>query len=284
MNDAADLHSDQIVYWNTSGGEKWVAAQEHTDVVLAPISQILLTKARVEAGDVVLDIGCGCGATSLELARMVGPTGRVVAIDVSHQMLDRARARLTAFTNAELICADAASYRFAPFADLAVSRFGVMFFGDPTAAFANLRHALKPGGRLIFTCWRKLDDNPWMQVPLHAVYDAGVPRLPRPGPEAPGPFSFADQARVTRIVEGAGFSAPCFSAVDIMLDIAAGEGLAAAVQQAARIGAASRALQDQPETGRSRAIEKLEMALKAYCEGSSVKLAAGFWLVACTAA
>src|SRR5258708_25352813 len=196
MTTSSDLNQDQIAYWNSSAGKKWLAAQEHTDVMLAPVSQVLLTAAAPQQGAAVLDICCGCGATTVELAEAVGPQGRVFAIDVSEPMLGRARERLSAYPHVELALADASVYAFQSFADLAISRFGVMFFADPTAAFANVIRALKPGGRLILACLRKLGENPWLQVPLHAAYYAGVPRVERPGPEDPGPFSFADPERV----------------------------------------------------------------------------------------
>jgi SAM-dependent methyltransferase len=279
MTDTADPHRDQIAYWNSAGGQKWIAAQAHTDIMLAPVSDVLLAHARPGFGTSVLDIGCGCGATTLELAKAVGPAGRVLGVDVSEPMLAFARARLAPHANVELVCADAAAYPFTPLADLAISRFGVMFFGGPTAAFANIRRALKPGGRLVFACWRKLEQNSWMQLPLHAAYNAGIPRMVRPGPEDPGPFSFADPERVTRILTGAGFSPPRFSPLDFSLDIAAGGGLDAALQQSITIGAASRALQDQPDALREAAVRAIEEALRPHREGDAVRLQAAIWIV-----
>ncbi len=279
MTTSSDPNQDQIAYWNSSAGKKWLAAQEHTDVMLAPVSQVLLTAAAPQQGAAVLDIGCGCGATTVELAEAVGPQGRVFAIDVSEPMLGRARERLSAYPHVELALADASVYAFQSFADLAISRFGVMFFADPTAAFANVISALKPGGRLIFACWRKLEENPWMQVPLHAAYYAGVPRVERPGPEDPGPFSFADPERVTRILSGAGFQTPRFTKADVRLDVAAGGGLPAAVHQSLTIGATSRALQDQPDDLRKAATDAVEEALRPYLKDRTVYLPAAIWLV-----
>jgi ubiquinone/menaquinone biosynthesis C-methylase UbiE len=279
VTNAAQLHQDQIAYWNSTGGAKWIAAQERTDLMLAPVSAALMAHAAPKPGMTVLDIGCGCGATVLALAEIVGPAGKVIGLDVSEPMLTWARKRFATLKNVELVCADASAYSFAGSADLMVSRFGVMFFGDPVAAFVNLRQALKPGGRLAFACWRKFDENPWMQIPLHAAYEAGVPRLPRPGPEDPGPFSFADQSRVTRILTAAGFSQPRFTPLDLQLDIAAGRGLADAVEQSLNIGATSRALQDQPQDLRSAATEAIAKALSPYAVGNKVELPAAIWLV-----
>ncbi len=279
MSEAEDRQQHQIAYWNNAGGERWAATQEHTDRMLAPVLQALLERAKPEPGMAVLDIGCGCGATTLELAARVGPAGRVLGMDVSRPMLARAARRLSAYPWVELVLADASAYPFDPFADLAISRFGVMFFGSPAEAFANIRKAIRPGGRFVFACWRALEENLWMQVPLEAVYSAGVPRSARPGPDEPGPFSFADPARVLQILKDAGFCEPLLTPADFSLDIAAGGGLAAAVHQAITIGAASAALRDQPENLRIAAAKRIEQAFEPHLCDGSVLLSAAIWLV-----
>jgi SAM-dependent methyltransferase len=171
-----------------------------------------------------MDVGCGCGATTLEIARRIGPSGQVTGIDISEPMVWRAKERLREYTNTNFRLGDVATLTVDDLrAELLVSRFGVMFFGDPAAAFANLRRGLVPGGRVCFACWRPIQENPWLQVPLHAVYEH-APRLPKPAPEEPGPFSFADPARVTRILAEAGFTSASFTPLNISLDLAAGEG------------------------------------------------------------
>ena len=281
MKSPAESHRDQIAYWNGTGGMHWVEEQARTDVVLAPVLEALLARAGVAPGEAVLDIGCGCGASTAELAMRVGPAGRVLGLDVSEPMLARARERSRGLANVEYLCRDAAAHEFpAPFADLMVSRFGVMFFGDPLSAFANLRRALKPTGRIVFACWRPIDENPWMRVPLQAAY-AHVPRLPPAAPEDPGPFSFADPERVSRILTAAGFTAPRLTPVDLTVDIAAGRGLEDAVHQALSIGATSRALQDQPASLRALVAGAIRAALAPHVSGSSVPLGAAIWLVEC---
>src|SRR6185369_15072156 len=181
--------------------------------------------AAVAAGERVLDVGCGCGSTTIELARRAGPTGHVVGADISGPMLADARARTAAagLGNVELVHADAQTHAFPPSAfDLVFSRFGVMFFADPTAAFANLRGALRPGGRLAFVCWRSLPENPWMAVPLMAALQH-LPPPTIPGPEDPGPFSFADRGRVERILGGAGWSDVTVTPLDETLTLPGGE-------------------------------------------------------------
>lgn len=199
----------QAAQWNGSSGEIWVRRQETLDRMVRPLGQIALDAARVAPGEAVLDVGCGCGDTTLAVAESAGATGRVLGVDVSEPMLARAGERVAARrgTDAapvELVVADAATHPLPEAAfDVLVSRFGVMFFEDPESAFANLARALRPGGRLAFVCWRAMADNPWALLPLRAV--SSVAPVPTPPPGAPGPFAFADAARVTRILEGAGF-------------------------------------------------------------------------------
>ncbi len=279
MTSTADRQEAQIAYWNSVGGDRWVAAAEHTGRMLEPIQHALLARANLQPGMAVLDIGCGCGGTAVEIAKLVGETGRVLGVDVSKQMIARANARLEGYPHAEVLEADAAAYPFEPFADLAVSQFGVMFFGDPVAAFANIRNALKPGGRLLFACWRTPRENEWTQVTLDAVLSAGVPPPPPLEPEEPGPFSFADPARVTRILSSAGFTGLTVSPASFSLDLAAGEGLEAAVQQATTIGAAATLLRKQPENLIGVAREYIEKALRPYERDGTVYLSAKIWLV-----
>jgi ubiquinone/menaquinone biosynthesis C-methylase UbiE len=279
MNKAADWHKDQVAYWNSHGGARWAAAQAHTDRMFMPASKALLAKATPAPGMAVLDIGCGCGAVTARLAESVGPSGCVLGMDISEEVLALAKPRLSAYPQAELALADAAAYPFMPFADLAVSQFGVMFFGDPVSAFSNIRKALKPAGRLVFACWRPIKENPWAQVPLHAVYAAGVPRAARPEPGEPGPFSLAEPERINGILNEAGFNEASLQPADLTLDLAAGHGLEAAVQQAMTIGPAAAALRDQPGVVRAVASDSIEEALQPYVQEKSVNLAAAIWLV-----
>jgi SAM-dependent methyltransferase len=280
MTPAQVFNEDQHERWNGSDGEYWSREQERLDHALAPILDALMDFAQPRVDSVVLDIGCGCGATTLELAHRVGPTGRVTAIDISEPMLARARERLAGHSNVTFRLGDATTLPLSDLhADLAVSRLGVMFFGDPVAAFANLRTGLAPGGQLRFVCLRAVQESPWLQIPLHAIYEH-APRLPKPGPEEPGPFSFADTARVTRILTTSGFSAPSFTQLDVLMDLAAGGSLEDAVRRAADLGPARRALEGQTEEIRSRAIDSIRRALAPYASREGVKLPGAAWLVA----
>ena len=274
------FNQDQRTRWNGIDGEHWARQQDRLDRILAPVTGPLLAFAAPPHGSTVIDVGCGCGATTIELARMVGSSGRVVGIDISEPMLGRARERLREHANTTCLLGDAADWPLQDIrADLIVSRFGVMFFGDPVAAFANLRTGLVPGGRVRFACWRPIDQNPWLQIPLHAVYEH-APRLPKPEPEEPGPFAFADRARVTRILTMAGLTAPSFTPLDVQLDIAAGGTMEDAVFHASETGPAKRALTGQPEDIRARALDSIRRALTPYASSTGVKLSGAIWLVA----
>ena len=279
MRAASDSNADQIAYWNGSGGQRWLDRQQTQDALLAPIATVLLDRAGPRPGEIVLDIGCGCGATSIELAQRVAPTGRVLGIDVSAPMLERARERRPQGLPIDFALGDATVYAFVPGrADLLCSRFGVMFFADPVRSFANMRTGLRRGARLAFACWRQPRENPWLLLPLQEAY-RHVPRLPEVGPEDPGPFSFADERRVRGILEQAGLGAVEFEPVDLSIDLANGLGLDAAVDTALGIGPASRALDGQPPALRAAAAESIRAALASRQVGDSVPLPGALWIV-----
>ena len=282
MTPAQQFNETQRERWNGIDGEYWVRQQDRLDRTLAPVTGPLLAFAAPRSGSTVIDVGCGCGATTIELARAVGPSGRVIGLDISEPMLALAASRLSEFGNSTTMLGDAADLPLSNLnAELIVSRFGVMFFGDPVAAFSNLRTGLVPGGRVRFACWRPIGENPWLQIPLHAVYEH-APRLPKPEPEEPGPFAFADTERVTRILTSAGFTPPTFTPLDIQMDLAAGGTLEDAVMQSSQMGPAKRALADQPDEICAAAIDAIRRSLAPYASPSGVTLPAAVWLVAAT--
>jgi SAM-dependent methyltransferase len=279
MEQADAHHQNQIDYWSGEAGALWRARQDRTDAMLSEILEGALNAAAPKPDETVLDVGCGCGASTLALAQAVAPHGRVMALDVSPPMLERARERAFDMDNIDWRLGDAATIDLpAQSVDLLFSRFGVMFFGDSAAAFKNMRRAMKRDGRLAFVCWRSPEENEWALLPLRAAYKH-VPRLGRPGPEEPGPFSFADPARVTRVLTQAGFAPPHFAKLDVALDLAGGEGLEAAVEEAIHVGPASRALADQPEEARNAAIAEMRKALALYEQAGAVKLKGAVWIV-----
>jgi len=274
-----DQNADQIAYWNGPGGQHWTDRQQTQDILLAPVSDILIDRAKAKAGERIVDVGCGCGATTIAFAQKVGPAGHVFGIDISAPMLARARQIAPAGIPVDFALADATVYPFVSGSfDLVVSRFGVMFFAEPAVSFANMRTALRPSGRLTFACWREPRDNPWLMAPLQAVYKH-VPKLPQLGPEDPGPFSFASEQRVIRILSEAGFSGIEMEPCNLSLDVAVGRGLDAAAETALEIGPASRALEGQPPEVRAAAANSIREALAPFATGNAVPLAASIWIV-----
>lgn len=202
-----DGNAEMSEYWNGERGRSWVDRADQFDAQLEIYGLKAVAGLGPQPGDRVLDIGCGAGSTTFEVAQAVGRAGHVTGMDISEPMLELARARAGArgFDNVDFVAADAqvAAAPGEPAAGV-VSRFGVMFFADPVAAFTNIATMVRPGGRLAFVCWAGLHNNPWLIVPAVAVADL-VPLPPQPEPDAPGPFSFADPQRVQSILDASGW-------------------------------------------------------------------------------
>jgi SAM-dependent methyltransferase len=278
---ASGPNAQQIQYWNDLAGPKWVALQDLINAQIAPLSSRAIDQADVRPGESVLDVGCGCGQTAVELARRVGLIGSVTAVDISTVMLEEARRRVAAsgMGHVHFENADAQTHPFSPETfDLLFSRFGVMFFSDPTAAFANLQAALRPGGRMAFLCWRALLENPWMLVPLMAALQH-IPPPPLPAPETPGPFAFADDDRVRRILSRAGFSEIRMERIDATLNIGGGCDLDQAVDFLSRMGPVSAALREADPDVLSRVAAAVREALAPFATPAGVRLGASAWLV-----
>jgi SAM-dependent methyltransferase len=258
-----EINTDMLAFWNGKGGHAWVARQEHTDITLTPVTDAL----------------CGCGAPTLEFARAVGPAGRVVGFDISGPMLTEAERRASAAGLANVVWrqVDPATAALDEY-DLLTSAFGTMFFGDRVAAFTNMRRAATPDARMAIVCWRTLAENPWMEVPMAAVAQ-NLPPRPKPVPNAPGMFAFADPEHVTEVLTAAGWAQPHFEKLDMDLDIAAGRGLAEAVVQSTEIGAVNSWLRNQPAQVISAAVASLRKALAPYADGVSVRLRGAMWLI-----
>jgi SAM-dependent methyltransferase len=270
-------NAEQIHYWNRQLGPKWVALAPLLDGQNAPPGLIAIDRARIARGESILDVGCGCGETALQLAERVGPTGSVTGIDVAAVMLESARRRAAGFENVRFLNADAqtAPLPAARF-DLVYSRFGMTFFADPEAAFANLRASLKPGGRLVFVCWQELARNPWLLVPSQAAA-AHVP-MPAPSPpDEPGPFSFSDPARVRQILAGAGFAEIAVDPLQYGLTVGGGVSLDQAVGLMLEIGPTGAALRASREV-RSTVAGALRGALAPLETEGGVRMDAAVWI------
>lgn len=274
-----EVNADMLAFWNGQGGHTWVTRQAHTDVTLAPAMRALLDFAAPSPGERVLDVGCGCGASTLDFARAVGASGRVAALDISGPMLAEGEARAAAvgITNIEWRQADPATAALESFG-LLTSAFGTMFFGNPVAAFANMRRAAEPTARMAILCWRSLAENPWMEVPMNAVARHLPPR-PAATPNAPGMFAFADPVYVSAVFRASGWAQPSFETLDMDLDIAAGRGLEEAVEQSTQIGAVNSWLRNQPTGIVSEAVSFLRETLAPYADGGNVCLPGAMWLI-----
>jgi SAM-dependent methyltransferase len=280
--EAAGPNAEQITYWNEQAAPNWIAREARLDEQIAPLGLAAMDRAGVAAGERVLDVGCGCGQTTLQLAARVGPGGAVTGIDISTPMLARARERAAeqGVTGIRFVNADAQSTRFDPASfDLVFSRFGVMFFAEPKAAFANLRASLAPGGRVSFVCWQDLARNAWMSVPMRAAaQQVQLPAPPPPG--APGPTSFADPGRVRGILEGAGFTGIAIEPLEGTLVVGGtGASLEQAVEFTLQMGPMARALRETPSDGIARVAVAVRESIAPHMTPKGVMLGYAAWIV-----
>ncbi len=276
-------NAEQIEYWNGPAGGKWVHFQERQDETLRPLGLAAMERAAIAGGEAVLDVGCGCGDTSFEIARRTGTSGSVTGVDISSVMLARARARAEAepdlvvgFENADAETHTLPAEAF----DLVFSRFGVMFFRNPEAAFANLRASLKPDGRIAFVCWRPLKENQWFSVPLAAA--AEHIDLPDPTPPGePGPFAFADPERLRGILDGAGFADIAIDANDQAIPVGGAADLDDIVGFVMQQGPMARALTavEADDATRARIAAGVRAAFEPDYADGTVRLGTATWMV-----
>ncbi|MBB5399202.1 class I SAM-dependent methyltransferase [Paraburkholderia youngii] len=279
----AQQNAYQVADWNGQSGERWVANQARLDAMVAVFGEAAIEAAAPAAGERVLDVGCGAGASSLALAARVGPGGQVLGVDISAPLIRRARALAPQDTPVLFQVADASSAELPQGAfDILFSRFGVMFFDDPTAAFAHMRRALRPGGRVAFVCWRGAAENDWVRLPMGAIKGILSPSAP-PDPEAPGPFSFGDRGRVARILTAAGFTDTAIAPFDASVPFGEGGTRDAAIDDAVKmtleVGPLSRALADQPDDIRARASAAVRAVFAGLPGERSVMIDGAAWIV-----
>lgn len=263
--------------WNGAAGNAWVDAQELLDSLFRPLEELLVEA--VGEGRSVLDIGCGTGATTVAVARKLGSEGRCVGIDISEPMLTAARERAARESvQVSFLHGDAQVYEFDPARfDTLISRFGVMSFEDPVAAFRNLRRAAKNGAALHMAVWRSPEENPFMIAAEHAAAPF-LPDLPPRVPGAPGQFAFADERLVRRILEVSGWTDVAIQPFDF--DCTFPE--TALMSYALRLGPVGRALQEPlDDLTRTRVIEAVRAAFQPYVQGAAVRFTAACWMVRC---
>lgn len=282
--DTSGENAEQIEFWNGETGTQWVERNNEMDLMLAPLGAAAIEHASPDQGEQVLDIGCGCGGTTLDMANLLGESGRILGVDISAPMLDLANSKIDSIPGAlqsvpSFQLADASTFDFDAVAyDLLFSRFGVMFFANPTAAFANMRKALKPGGRITLLCWGPPAENDWIMTPLMAAREH-LPPTDKADPRAPGPFAFADKDYVTTILETAGFSDIGFEAFSPLMKIGRGQSVEDTADFFMEMGPISRALVDQPNSLLARVKSSIAEAIKSRYTNGFVELGAKCWII-----
>jgi SAM-dependent methyltransferase len=270
------MGDEQRDFWNGAGGDAWVAMQPVLDRMFAGIAEMLAEAAAERGAERVLDVGCGVGATTVAIARRLGDGAALAGVDISGPMIAAAKERV-AFDDhpPRFLLADAAAHSFEDGEfDLLVSRFGVMFFADPVAAFARLREAIASGGGLRFVCWRSPDENPFLTTGARATAHL-LPEMPPREPGEPGPFAFAEKARLFDVLSGAGWEGIEVEPLDVPCAFPKSD----LSRYLARIGPIGSALRDADDAKRA---EVLRVALAAYgpfVNGEEVRFTARCWSV-----
>lgn len=274
-------NAHEVQYWNSAHTRPWADEYEAIDRLFAGLTRVALDHAAPKLGERVIDIGCGSGTTVLELAARVGPSGYVLGADVSKLSVAKARERIAAASvhQAEIMLCDVSTHIFpANSFDLVFSRFGVMFFADPVATFANIRKAMKSDGRLALAVFRTPQENKWATAALAAVRHL-LPPITPPGPEEPGEFSWADAARVHRILETACFEDISLMPHDPAMPLAGGGGAAEAASFTFRVGPVVRAMSDASEQQKKEVRSVLEAFFTSHEGPQGVVLPGAIWVV-----
>jgi len=279
------MDNEQEKLWNGPAGLAWVESQALLDRLFLPFEQRLASVVPAGSALQVLDIGCGTGSTTLAVAARLGAQGRCTGIDISGPMIATARARALArfgpaSTAADFIVADAQRHAFEPAGvDLILSRFGVMFFDDPVAAFANLRRAARDTAALQLIAWRRAAENPFMTTAERAAAPL-LPGLPPRRPDAPGQFAFADADRVRRILQQGGWADIDIRPIDVPCAMPEPE----LPNYLSRLGPVGIALQSVDARTRARVVETVRAAFEPYVRGDEVRFNAACWAITARAA
>ena len=269
--------NEQAALWNGRAGRAWVDAQESLDRLFTPFENLLVDEVRAAQARRVLDVGCGTGATTLAIARVLGAEGHCTGADISEPMIAVARARAgREGAPARFVCGDAQRHPFEPASfDLFVSRFGVMFFDSPVQAFSNLLNAAKGGARLRAIAWRSAAENPFMTTAERAAAPL-LPNLPARKPGAPGQFAFADRDRVASILEEGGWAGIDIRPIDVECALPESD----LMGYLTRLGPVGLALQDETdERRRAQVVATVRAAFEPYVRGSEVRFTAACWMI-----
>lgn len=275
-------NQDQIDYWNGDAGRVWAQRDAQMARLLAPISDVLLDHGALEGARSVLDVGCGGGSGTRLLAERLAIGASVLGVDVSEPLLAIARGfedKREEDPRIRYLLADAATHDFGdPQFDLLFSRFGVMFFNDPVAAFARMRSAMLPGAKLAFVCWQALRHNAWTSLPLQAAFSV-LPKPPAQPPRAPGPFAFAERDYVESILRDAGWTGIEVAPQRVDLAWPGAAGVESAVRELMNTGPVSRLLINAAEREREAVYAAATDTLREYFADGELRLAGAVWLV-----
>jgi SAM-dependent methyltransferase len=271
-------NAEEAEYWSTKG-LSWIENEQVQDELLAPVTDLLCDLTGFAPGERVLDIGCGTGAHALAVAERTAPDGEVLALDISEPLLERTKERARAANlPIKTMHADAQVAMFPGTFDVVTSRFGVMFFEDPAAAFANMAKALKPGGRLVFAAWGPVSINPWWRLPT-AVASARLGALPPTPNHAPGPMGLADEAYVKAELAKAGLEEA--SVASRKIDLGTKSNAVKMAALAMKIGPAARVIRlaNGTESDRTAIEEALVGAFSAYQDGETFAMPASLNII-----
>ena len=270
-------NTDCFEAWNGDSGKRWAREADRRDDVLASVADALLDAAQLRPGEDVLDIGCGCGSTTLAAARMIAARGNACGIDLSAPMLDIARQRRdrAGLTNAEFVQGDAQTHQFASNFDVAISRFGTMFFADPAAAFAIIGRALRPHGRLCLATWQPLAVNDWLTIPGAALLRYGT--IPESATNGPGMFGQSDPETVRTTLHDSGYDDIELTPMTVTLTL--GDDVDDATDYLASSGVGRAVLETVPSEQRAAAIDAVQMVLADHADGDGVRLDGAIWII-----
>ncbi len=275
-----DKNAKQKDFWSGKGGDYWVEKQSEMDIMLNPLGKKALAKLDLKSNSEVLDIGCGCGATTLEIAKKVSE-GTVTGLDISVPMLGKAEseASIQGIANVDFKVIDVqvdqlASEKY----DYVYSRFGVMFFDDPYEAFKNIFSSIKEGGELSFVCWQDPSLNPWQSLSVQVI--RGYLDMPSPPPRSPGPFAFHEKDYVKEILEKSGFSNISFDDNQEDITMFSGKSLQEASEDYLAINpVVTEMLKDSPDDLKAEIVESLKEAFSEFHKGDGLVFPSATWVV-----
>lgn len=269
---ATEDNAEQRAFWNGAMGDGWVTVEAYIDRIMSPMTEIALARLAAKTGERIIDVGCGCGGTS----RAIAASGaNVWGVDISEKMIAQAKLNSEGVDNVLFSVADAAHAQYTDDYDAIFSRYGVMFFADPVAAFRNLHNGLVSGGRLVYLCWQAPSLNPWIATGMAALtpYMDGPP----PDPNAPGGFSMADPERTAGILRNAGFTS--VEVEPLVVQLALGDGVDEMLLFHETVGPLSNVMTQLDQEQAVEAKQAVRSAYEAQLGPGGLTLDAATWLV-----